>query len=200
MSALVDRIIVGARNKVRSPICVSSGGPIVGAIHSESRISNAIARKSSLYDSPVPSTSRDDHCSPAQVSDAELLENILDEDFDIEGVELDDKSESGERNFLVCDLGPNVTWHPPKNAFSWFPKIADIDLKVDELETINKEYTPDSATHHFVPPKLPIIIWDTVKSNPADLYKQCLCFKAQSLTYTALMPMLLSLDSMDPKD
>ena len=79
----------------------------------------------------MPPTSHDDHCS-AQVSNAELLENILDEDFDIEGDELDDKSESGE-DFLVRGSRPNVTWHPPKKAFSWFRKIADIDLKVDEL-------------------------------------------------------------------
>ena len=112
----------------------------------------------------MPSISRDDHCSPAQVSYAELLENILDEDWDIEGYELDDKSESGE-DFLVRGLGPNVTCHPPKKAFSWF-----------------QIYTPpDSETHHFVPPKLPTTLWDTVKCNPADLYKQCLFFKAQSL-------------------
>ena len=65
------------------------------------QISNAIARKISLYDNPVTSTSSDDHCFVNHFSDAELLENVLDKDFEIEDDELDDKSESGEEDFLV---------------------------------------------------------------------------------------------------
>ena len=149
-----------------------------------------------MYENPIPSTSKASD-SFDQVSDSARLEQILNDESNDDNISEDD--DLGE--FMVLGSGPNVTWQPPKRAFKWFKKIADIELKDDKMDSIKNDYTPpESEAHHFVPPKLPATLWDSIKSSPADLYKHRICLRAQSLSYTAVMPMLSVLESIDPSD
>ena len=94
----------------------------------------------SIYDDPAPLTSQSQPLI-AQASDAELFENILDE-VDLSDDASIEKSGSDEDEFLILSSGPNTSWPPPKKAFSWYQKVADIEIKDEELEYIKNNNTP----------------------------------------------------------
>lgn len=150
-------------------------------------------------DSPMPSASGSKNPEMTEMSDAGILEQLLEEENDFNDYEEEEEGDITEYRVLGSD--PEPSWVPPKSSFSWFKKIADIELKDKELETIVEGFKPPAELeHHFVPPKLPKSVWDAVKSSPADQFKQRVCFKAQSLTCTAIKPLLSVLDSLDPDD
>ena len=80
----------------------------------------------SIYDDPAPSTSQSQHLI-AQASDAELLENILDEVDSSDDASIK-KSGSDEDEYLISGSGPNTSWSPLNKAFSWYQKLADIEI------------------------------------------------------------------------
>ena len=129
------------------------------------------------------------------LSDAGMLEQLMGdgEDYAFEDEEPD--------NFRVLGSEPSPSWVPPKKSMNWYTKIADIELKDNEVQQIEQDFShPSAEEHHFIPPKFPNTIWDAVKASPSDLYKQRICYKAQNLNYLAIKPLLSVLETLDPKD
>ena len=48
----------------------------------------------------------------------------------------------------------------------WFLKVADIELKNDDLTEIKDQYIPNpNVAEHFVPPRFPPAIWEQIKNS-----------------------------------
>lgn len=110
---------------------------------------------------------------------------VLDEDFSLN----------------ITGDAPKATWTPSKRSFRCFHKVAEIEISEEDFDTIKDEYTPaETYQQHFSPPRFPAGIWQSITSNQGDAIKLRACFKSQSYLYTALMPLLSALDSIDPSD
>lgn len=118
-----------------------------------------------------------------------------------EDPEIPSPSTSNQKSFKVIGGPANCSWEVPKDVFDWYLKVADVELKSDDLKSLKDLYTPsEESSSHFCPPRVPPSIWDNLKSSSAETYKHKTCFSAQQCVYTAIMPLLSVLSSLDDKD
>ena len=92
------------------------------------------------------------------------------------------------------------SWSVSDKVMAWFDKVADIELDKEKIEELKKKFDPsEEDAHHFVPPKLPLSLWQSISSgsNHADSYRLKSIFKAQESLYLALCPLLTALDSCE---
>lgn len=100
-------------------------------------------------------------------------------------------------------LGNNSTenWNLSESTLDWFKKVADLELKEEEISEIDKLYTPaEDIKSEFLPPDIPLALWNKMKNNNSEYYKQKSLLRAQKLNCMALKPILTVLDRMDNAD
>lgn len=92
-------------------------------------------------------------------------------------------------------------WSPCDEVLNWYTKVADIDLSDEQAREISDKYVPSSSiSSHFEPPHLPPALWQKTKSSAQNTYKERSLFRIQSLSTSAIKPLLDVLDSLDAQD
>lgn len=112
-------------------------------------------------------------------------------------------NEESEVNFDILGAEAEATWSPPKKSFSWFKKVADLNLNDDQIDKIRESYSLSSfVAEHFDPSRFPNSIWQKflTSSYTGNSFKIKTIFKSQSNISLAMMPLLSVLDSFDPSD
>lgn len=181
--------------------------------HSDSNLSNPHAKSSSskgnynkvkgkkLASANISSESRHKrHCYEVDPENDELNEIDCLEDIMMGVSESADKTDSeleSDNDFLVIGDEAAHKWSPPRKAFSWYKKVADIDLKQSDLTDLKEKYLPPSeVANHFEPPKLPPSLWQNICASPGDTYKHKVIYKAQDNIFGAIKPLLSVLESL----
>ena len=91
-------------------------------------------------------------------------------------------------------------WKPGEKVWSWFTKVADIELKKEHLNEINEKYKHEEIfNEHFSPPLIPKPLWNGVKST-GDISRHRALFFTQDCLYSSLKPLLTLLEISDNRD
>ena len=114
--------------------------------------------------------------NPALVSEPDMddgfFANMLRDESNFD----DNNSHSEEEiDIPILSTKDSHTWAPPKKAFSWFQRVADKELSEGDMDNFMKDFIPPSDIwDHFEPPKLPLPIWNRLKSfnNTDELFRQ----------------------------
>lgn len=100
---------------------------------------------------------------------------------------------------LGADTSPK--WSLSDTTFNWFRKVADLELKEDHISSVAEEFPlSDTMASDFLPPEIPPLFWNKIKTNPSDYLKQKLLYKAQKLNCLALRPLLSIVNNMTQND
>lgn len=150
--------------------------------------------QASLEDAASDNNDNESHFSDA---DLETLEKII-MNTDNEGeAEKGDESDSSVE-FETLGAVKVSSWAPSDKVMQWFLKVADMELKEADLEDFNASYSSSSSVaEHFQPPKLPDVLWSSVKTSLTDSYRLKSILKSQTSLYSALKPLLSALESLD---
>ena len=104
-----------------------------------------------------------------------------------------------------CDLEiigapPPAKWTPPKKFMEWFLKVADIEIKKEDLDNIKETFkSSEELSSDFSPPLFPPSIWNSIQTSSSDSFRLKYIYKAQENMYLALKPLLSALSSV-PKE
>ena len=106
----------------------------------------------------------------------------------------------GEIPIVSSEIEP--TWSLDPRTLKWFEKVADIELKQDQVDSILEDFVPhEELEEHFTPPMLPIYIWNRIKTESShDINKQRVVYKSQKLTSSALKPLPTVVGNLDSED
>jgi len=100
-------------------------------------------------------------------------------------------------------LGGSSTpnWEPHEDSMKWYLDVANIELSGNELKDLKDKFRPsEHVNEHFSPPKVPATIWQSIKPDSADGYKQSVLFKTQEIVYTSICPLLTVLQNLPESD
>jgi len=129
------------------------------------------------------------------------VDRSIDQSDDIENLQralLDDQSESGKAEFPVIGSHSDPTWEPSEKVMKWYTRVADIELAASDVKEIKTQFTPpEPIAAHFSPPLVPPIIWNNIKSDCPDAYKQSALCKSQELIFAGIAPLLDALEKSD---
>ena len=105
-------------------------------------------------------------------------------------------------DFPIISGESQPTWSPEPRTLAWFKKIADMELKQEQVDSILNDFIPpENLNEHFTPPVLPTSIWNQIKSeSSSDIAKQRVVFRSHKLISSSLMPLLSVLESLDGDD
>ena len=120
-----------------------------------------------------------------------------------ESINLDTSTKTSTSDFPIIGPETKSTWTPPSRAFSWFTKVADIDVPDSQLESYLEDFVPPKELeNHFTPPRLPKSVWDKLlrSKRNEELNKQRHIYQSQKLLYSSLMPLLTVLESTNSND
>ena len=150
-----------------------------------------INRANSIQDQPdhSPSDSYDDVVHTSASLD-QILANS-DSDSDVE---------ESPPEFPILDSESLPTWHPSDAVFKWFSRVADIELKDEQISEISEAYLPSAEIEtHFQPPLIPKPLWQKCKASRNE-HKQMALFKIQQSTTLAIKPLIAVLETLDSND
>lgn len=100
-------------------------------------------------------------------------------------------------------LGNNSAqnWTISDETLAWFRQVADLDLHEDEISEIDQAFNPsEEIKKDFIPPDIPSALWNKMKSNNAEYYKQKALLRTQKLNCMALKPLLSVIEKLDKSD
>ena len=127
-----------------------------------------------------------------------LEREMLKDDEDGNQEENDESDNDEEFNYIGGT--PPAKWTPSARSLKLYLKVANIELKKDELDKIQDEFkTEPDLDPHFNPPRFPQSLWSAVQGSSSDLFKLKFLFRTQENLYLAIKPLLASLDSC-PKE
>ena len=130
--------------------------------------------------------------SPSEAADIERA--ILDPDV------ADDSDEDSLDLPLLGDV-PSPNWVPNENSLKWFLKASDLELNSKETDMIYKKYkSSEDLEEHFSPAKIPSSLWNSIKANKSEHYKQKMLFKSQQNYTCAIKPLLDVLSNIPRQD
>ena len=94
------------------------------------------------------------------------------------------------------------SWTPSKKSFEWCLKVADLEMKKEDLDKIKKDFKAnEKLSSHFEPPRLPTSVWNSINSssNHTEGTRLKTIYKAQEYICLAVKPLISSL-SLLPKE
>ena len=93
------------------------------------------------------------------------------------------------------------TWSPEPYILDWYKKVCNIHLKDSLIKEVDQNFKlSNDLEPFFTPAKLPAAIWSSLKSHKKDLYEQRSLFNVQNQLYTAIKPLLSSIELTDNEE
>ena len=125
--------------------------------------------------------------------DSDEIEYSEEEEEEDSSKEKEDAAASDSDDLEVLGGDPEASWNPDKKVLDWYLKVADIELKPENLKKLKEAYKSSSDHEsHFSPPRFSPGIWNAITSGSshADSYRLKTINKAQDKLYLALKPLL----------